>query len=437
MPRRTPLLPLVQKFFEHDPVAAAQSLELMEDEAAVQAIRSMPAALTAQVFGYLQIERATALVSKLPPKTFREVVARMDPQQGAGILIGLSPEKRHDIIDELPETARERIRDLLAYPENSAARIMSTEYVALRPWTKVREAVRRIRMLARRTSPASYVYVIDEQHRLAGVVTMRDLLLATGGIELASIMRTDVLRIPPTLDREDVANLLATRHYFAVPVVDAEGRMLGVVRTDQLLSDVQEEASEDLQKMFGAGGDEHPFSPMRFSLGKRLPWLHVNLATAFLAAAVVGLFEDVIARITILAVFLPVVAGQGGNAGAQSLAVVMRGLVLKEITPRNRWKLVGKETIIGLVNGVIIGVVTAAVAWAWHGNAMLGVVIGLAMIANLAVAGLAGAAIPLTMKTLGFDPSQSSSIILTTITDVVGFFSFLSFAVVFQNALIG
>jgi len=437
MPRRTPLLPLVQKFFEHDPMAAAQSLELMEEDDAVQAIRSMPVTLAAEVFRYVQVERATALVAKLPTKTFREVVARMDPQQGAGILIGLSPEKRQGIIEELPDTARERIRDLLAYPENSAARIMSTEYVALRPWTKVREAVRRIRMLARRTSPASYVYVIDEQHRLSGVVTMRDLLLASGSTELGGIMRTDVLRVPASLDREEVASLLANRHYFAVPVVDAEGRMLGVVRTEQLLSDVQEEASEDLQKMFGAGGDEHPFSPVPFSLSKRLPWLHVNLGTAFLAAAVVGLFEDLIARITILAVFLPVVAGQGGNAGAQSLAVVMRGLVLKQIPPGMRWKLIRKETGIGLLNGLVIGLVTAGVAWLWHGNPSLGLVIGLAMIANLAVAGFSGATIPLTMKALGFDPSQSSSIILTTITDVVGFFSFLGFAVVFQQMLLG
>ncbi|MGB6646948.1 MAG: magnesium transporter, partial [Bacteroidota bacterium] len=213
-------------------------------------------------------------------------------------------------------------------------------------------------------------------------------------------------------------------------------RLLGVVRSDHLLTDVQEEASEDIQKMFGAGGDEHAFSPVWFSLSKRLPWLHVNLATAFLAAAVVGLFEDLIARITILAVFLPVVAGQGGNAGAQSLAVVMRGLVMREISPRNRWRLVLKETFIGLVNGLIIGLVTAGIAWLWQGNPVLGLVIGLAMIANLIVAGFAGAAIPITMKALGFDPSQSSSIVLTTVTDVLGFFSFLGFAVLFQAYLL-
>lgn len=185
-----------------------------------------------------------------------------------------------------------------------------------------------------------------------------------------------------------------------------------------------------------AGGDERAFSPIGFSLRKRLPWLHVNLATAFLAAAVVALFEDVIARITVLAVFLPVVAGQGGNAGAQSLAVVMRGLVMREIPEQKVRRLLTKEVLIGTANGLIIGVVTAAIAWGWHGNPYLGVVIGLAMIVNLVAAGLSGAAIPITMKAIGLDPAQSSSIILTTVTDVVGFFAFLGFAAVFQGYLI-
>jgi len=220
-----------------------------------------------------------------------------------------------------------------------------------------------------------------------------------------------------------------------VPVVDAEKRLLGIVRAEHLIEDVQEEASEDLQRMFGAGADERPFSPILFSLRQRLPWLHINLATAFLAAAVVGLFEDVIAKITVLAIFLPVVAGQGGNAGAQSLAIVMRGLVMREIPPHRRTALVAKESLIGLVNGVIIGLVTGLIAWLWQGNGWLGVVIGLGMIVNLFVAGIAGATIPLLMKSIGLDPAQSSNIILTTVTDVLGFFAFLGFAVVFLAKL--
>ncbi len=436
MSRRTPLLPLVQKFFELDPAAAAHSLEVMDEVKAVKVIRSMPPALAAQAFRHLQVGQATALLENLPPQVFREVVARLDPQQGASILLGLSSEKRQEVVNELPERTRTKIRDLLEYPEGSAARIMSTDFLAFRGTTKVKDAIRKLRSSAHRASGSSYVYVLDDESKLTGIISMRDLLVASGSTELNAIMRADVFSVNAFLDREEVASIMADRPFFAVPVVDGQGYLLGIIRTDQLLSDVQEEASEDIQKMFGAGGDEHAFSPVSFSIRKRLPWLHVNLATAFLAAAVIGLFEGIIAKITILAVFLPVVAGQGGNAGAQSLAVVMRGLVMREIAPSSRWKLIGKECQIGLINGVVIGVVTAAVAWLWHGNPYLGVVIGLAMVANLIAAGFAGAAIPLTMKILGFDPSQSSSIILTTITDVLGFFTFLGFAVLFQSLLI-
>ena len=238
------------------------------------------------------------------------------------------------------------------------------------------------------------------------------------------------------MDREEVGQLLAAQNYMAAPVIDAEKRLLGIVKSDQLIDQVQQEATEDLQKMFGAGGTERVDSPLGFSLKKRLPWLHINLLTAFVAASVVALFEDLIARITILAVFLPVVAGEGGNAGAQSLAIVMRGLVMREIPASRVRRLILKEGAVGLCNGLVIGGVTGLVAWLWHGNPVLGLVLMMAMIANLVAAALAGTLIPITMKALGFDPAQSSNIFLTTVTDVTGFFSFLGFALLFQHYLV-
>ncbi len=232
-----------------------------------------------------------------------------------------------------------------------------------------------------------------------------------------------------------MAQQLTAKHYLAAPVIDAERKLIGVVQSDRLAGDVKDEATEDILKMVGASRDEKTGSSILLSMKQRLPWLQINLITAFLAASVVGLFEDVIARITVLAVFLPVVAGQGGNAGAQSLAVVMRGLVLREVRAGMMLKVIRKEVLLGALNGVITGIITAVIAWLWHGNPYLGLVIGLAMIVNLMAAGLAGAAIPLTMKSLGFDPAQSSSIILTTVTDIVGFFSFLGFATLFQAYL--
>jgi magnesium transporter len=235
---------------------------------------------------------------------------------------------------------------------------------------------------------------------------------------------------------QEAANELSRRKYFAAPVVDSENHMLGIIKAERLIQGVREDITKDMQRMFGVGSDERVFSTILFSIRKRLPWLYVNLATAFLAAAVVAMFEGIIAKLTILAVFLPVVAGQGGNAGAQSLAVIMRGIVMREIPKDKISGLIFKEGKLGAINGALIGLVTAMVAWLWYGNPYLGLVIGLGMLFNLIFAGLSGASIPLLMKKLGLDPAQSSSIILTTVTDVMGFIAFLGFAVLFLNYLI-
>lgn len=436
MTTRTPLLPLVQKFFESDPVAAAHSLETMDEAQALSVLKALPASLSAQAFRHLQVSFVATLLREVPPDLFAEIVRRLDAQQGAALLTHLPDQIRRSFIDHLSEKDKRQIQELLTYPQNSAGRLMTTEFLAFHREVKIKDAVQKIRALAHKKGLASYTYVVDSNDRLVGVINMRDLLLASPDSTLDAIMRKDVFAVNFFMDREDVANELSQRKFFAAPVVDHENRLLGIVKADQLLAHLQAEATEDIQKMFGAGGDERAFSPIAFSLRKRLPWLHVNLATAFLAAAVVALFEGIIAKITVLAVFLPVVAGQGGNAGAQSLAVVMRGLVMREIPAQRVLKLIRKEALIGAVNGVLIGLVTAAIAWMWHGNPYLGVVIGLAMIVNLVAAGFSGAAIPITMKAIGLDPAQSSSIILTTVTDVVGFFTFLGFAVIFQSYLL-
>jgi magnesium transporter len=435
MVTRTPLLPLVQKFFETDAVAAAHSLETMDESEALSVLMALPPSLSAQAFRYLPVRQAGAFLKEVPPDLFKQIVERLDAQQGAAILLNLPDHIRKDFVDYLSEKKKREIQELLAYPKDTAGRLMTTEFLDFHTEVRVKEAIQKIRSLAHRKALVSYAYVVDMENRLVGVINMRDLMLAPPDATLESIMRKDVFAVNCFLDREEVANELSKRRFFAAPVVDPEHRLLGVVKTDQLIEHVQAEATEDLQKMFGAGGDERAFSPVGFSLRKRLPWLYVNLATAFLAAAVVALFEGIIAKITVLAVFLPVVAGQGGNAGAQSLAVVMRGLIMREIPRERVRRLLVKETLIGAVNGVLIGVVTAAIAWTWHGNPFLGVVIGLGMIVNLVAAGFSGAAIPITMKAVGLDPAQSSSIILTTVTDVIGFFAFLGFAVVFQSYL--
>ena len=436
MSRNNALLPIAEKYFERDPVAAAHALEAMGSGDAVEVLKTIPLSMATEAMKHLDDAYAAVLLQKMPRSLFVRIANNLDVRQAANIFHEFPEDMRRDFLELLEERKKREIQELLIYPRESAGQIMTVDFIAFHSDLKVKDTVSKIRYLAQRDSKSSYIYVIDKEGRLIGVLLMRDLLIADGSTLLESIMRRDVFSVNCFLDREQVANAFSKRNYFAVPVVDHEHKLLGVIRAEQMIAGVQEEVTEDIQKMFGASGNERAFSPIAFSLRTRLPWLHVNLMTAFLAAAVVSFFQDLIAQITVLAVYLPVVAGQGGNAGAQSLAVVMRGIVMREIPPSRAKQLVLKEAFIGLINGLIIGTITGIAAVLWHGKPFLGLVVGLGMLVNLTVAGFSGALIPLTMKALGRDPAQCSNIILTTITDVMGFLAFLGFAALFRGYLI-
>jgi magnesium transporter len=436
MAKHGPFLPLAKKYFEQDIVGATHSLEMMDENDAVEVIKALPVTLIVRVIKHVQVSYAASLLTNIDVELSSTILSSLEPQFATTIFMHLPEETRKHLLEHIPEKLKSQFREVLTYPEDSIGRLMSTDFLSFNKDIQVGKVIEKIRALTKKRYPSSYAYVIDEEEHLVGVINMRDLMLASPKESLESVMRKDVFSLHCFVDREEAANELSKRRYFAAPVVDSQNHILGIIKAEQLIQGIQEEVTEDLQRMFGAGGDERTSSPISFSLKQRLPWLHVNLATAFLAAAVVAMFEGVIAKITILAVFLPVVAGQGGNAGAQSLAVVMRGIVMREIPRDKVRKLILKESGIGAINGLVIGIVTAGVAWAWHGNPYLGLVIGLGMLVNLIIAGLSGSSIPILMKAIGLDPAQCSSIILTTMTDVMGFFAFLGFAVLFQNYLI-
>ncbi len=436
MSKANPLVPLVRRMVEADPADVARMLEALSEDELLSALHALPAAVAAQAFPHLQAGYAAALLASGTDELFTTAMRAMPAQRAARIFARLPSAARERFVPHLPPKIRAEVQELLTYPEGSVGQIMGGAYLALDAGTTVRDAVAKVRAAARRARSGSYAYVIDERHHLLGVVGTFDLLVAKSTTRLESIMLKDIFTLDPFMDQQQAAAELSKRRYFAAPVVDARGELLGIVKAEQLLAGVRSELATDLQKMVGVGADERAFSPIGLSLRKRLPWLHVNLITAFAAAAVVALFEDLIAQVTALAVFLPVVAGQGGNAGAQSLAIVMRGLVMREIPPDRVRGLILKEGVLGVINGVVTGIVTAIVAWLWMGNPWLGLVIGLGMIVNLACAGLAGASIPIAMKKLGLDPAQSSSIVLTTVTDIVGFFAFLGFALLFLPHLV-
>jgi magnesium transporter len=436
MDDQSAFLTFVQKSFAHDITGATYLLESLPEDDAARVFQALPVDVAERAIRNLQISFAADLLKNADDRFLGALAAKLDPQLAGAILAQLPPEYRQRLKEHLSDKLQAQIREHLEYPEGSVGRIMTASYLAFNQNLRAEEVIEKIRALAKRRYPVSYAYVVDDDNGLQGVLNMRDLMLASPDQRLEAIILPNIFSIHAFTDVQEAASELARRKYFAAPVVDGTNHIVGIIKAERMIEGVREDATQDIQKMFGAGGDEKAFSSILFSLRKRLPWLHVNLATAFMAAAVVAMFEGIIAKLTVLAVFLPVVAGQGGNAGAQSLAVVMRGIVMREIPRDKILPLILKEGQLGVINGVIIGVVTAMVAYVWYGNPYLGLVIGLGMLFNLFFAGLAGSSIPLLMRRIGLDPAQSSNIILTTVTDVMGFMAFLGLAVIFQRFLL-
>jgi magnesium transporter len=281
-----------------------------------------------------------------------------------------------------------------------------------------------------------YLYVVDERRHLVGVVSLRRLLLVSPETPLKRIMTTDLISARVDMDQEEVARQVASYNLLAIPVVDEESKLVGVITVDDVIDVIKDEATEDIYRLAGVAGDERAFTPALESLRKRLPWLGVNLATAFLAASVVALFEGTIEQITALAVFMPIVAGMGGNAATQTLTVIVRGIALGELTWSNARKALVKEAAVGVGNGVILGLVAAVVAWATRGNPVLGLVLCAAMIINMFVAATAGTLVPLGLRAASIDPALASSVFITTLTDVFGFLSFLGLATIFARFIV-
>jgi magnesium transporter len=437
MKKKEAAIELVKKFIQNDPGRAALALEELAPKDASQLMKDLPPSLTSQALEHMPPQAAARLLENRSPQDSAEILHRTGKFQAADIFRQLEQEYSKAVIPLLSQDFSKDIAEILAYPRESAGRMMHTDFLAFRSDTKVRDVILKLRQIARKQLPsAAYCYVVDAGNALLGVLNMRDMLLASPDARVEEIMIKDVLKVSPFMDREELVQLAARKHFLAVPVTGENGRLIGVVNTKNIMESTEEEAAEDLQILFGASAEERPFSPVWFKITRRLPWLTINLATAFLAGSVVALFEDFIARMAVLAVFLPIIAGQGGNAGTQTLVIILRGMLMREIAPHNAWQLVRTEAFVALVNGAATGLITAAAAWLWKGSAWLGLVVGLAMIVNMVAAGMAGALIPLAMKRLGYDPAHSSGIFLTTVTDVVGFFAFLSTAWLLQGKLL-
>lgn len=430
-------------FLELHPEDAARTYETLEIEEAERVFAQLPDTLAADLLERLNLAIGVELLEHIETDRAVNLLSAVSIRHASSLINLLSEESKQKILASLPEREARVLRELASYPPETAGAMMEPRVASLSIDSTAEQAISTIRKAPREA--LHYLYVTNRKDELAGVLNMRDLLLAKPTDRIEPLVRRDVLSIPDTTDRDEVAALMQERGFLALPVVDFQGRLIGVVKHAEALEAVQLEAFEDLQRIVGAGADERALSPVSLVVRSRLPWLLVNLLTAFIAAGVVGLFEDIIAQIAALAVLMPIVAGQGGNTGSQSLAVVMRGIVLREIMPGVKKRVIRKEILGGLINGVAVAAVTATAVFIWRrtvgdptsASTGLALVIGLSMIVNMAAAALAGAVIPMILKRLGRDPAQSASIFLTTVTDVVGFGSFLGFAVLFSSLILG
>jgi magnesium transporter len=422
-----------RQFLLQHPAQAADLIDGFGRGAAIELLADHQADTLAAIWRHLSPARIDEIVPELPEKLLKLTLQTLDPSVLAVSLPRLSDESTERCLALLPRRVSSEVRRLMDYPPGSAGRVMDSRIPSFRGDHTTAAALDQVRQ----TKPRDLrqLFIVDAERRLTGTVDLQDLLVAEPTDLLKEIARPPAATVSPFDDREEVAQRLRDFHLDMLPVVDIHERLIGAIRHDALLKTLEEAASVDIQMMVGAGREERALSEANFAIKKRLPWLEINLATAFLAAAVVGLFESTIAQFTALAVLMPVVAGQSGNTGAQALAVTMRGLALREISTRHWFRVLFKEIKVGLINGFAIAATTGVGVLLWSRSTGLALVIVIAMVASMVIASIAGSVIPIALTRLGQDPAQSSSIILTTITDVAGFMSFLGIATLLSSLL--
>jgi len=396
-----------------------------------------------EVFDELDVEDQAEILPRLDPGDAAEILAELDEEDQADIaervsdtslsdiLDEMEPDDAADVIGDLPEDRQERVlsqmeeaddvRPLLIHPEDSAGGIMTTSFLTLRPLMTAEDAIQALRSWHPGDEMPYYLFVVDRDRRLVGLVSLRMLITAAPDTLIGSVMNSDVITVPVGTDQEECARLLKKYGFLALPVVDAEGRLVGVITVDDLVDVIEEEAAQDAFRLAGVSEEESVWSPITTSLKRRVPWLAVNLGTAFLAAWVFGLFESTNAQLAWFAALPSIVAGQGGNAATQRITILVRGLATGEVDVRNAWEVIFKEMWIGLLQGLLLAVLVGGGVALWKGNTVAGLVIAAAMIGNMVVAGLAGTSIPFLLKKIKVDPALASAVIVTTFTDCCGF----------------
>jgi magnesium transporter len=368
------------------------------------------------------------ILEELPTETVAEGVSELDSDDAVFILEDLPKDEQKEILEQLPSSERIALSRSLLYPENSAGRRMQTELIAVEPSWTVGRTIDYMRETPDLPDRFWELYVVDGSGRLQGAVALDQLLRTKRPVPITELIGEELWKVRATDDQEDVARLFERYDLVSAPVVDENDRLVGVITFDDIVDVIEEEAEEDIKALGGVRREEELSDPVWTIARGRFNWLLVNLATAFLASSVLGLFEGELQKMVALAVLAPIVASQGGNAATQTMTVAVRALATRELSNANAGRIVLREVLVGLVNGVAFAVITGVAAVAWFRVPDLGLVIGLAMICNLLAGALGGILVPLVLYRFRADPAVSSGVFVTTVTDVVGFFSFLGIA---------
>jgi magnesium transporter len=414
------------------PADIAELLDVLEEaETKNRVFGFLPPDLASEVLSFATPPTRSILAQDLSDATLGGVIEHIESDDAADLLESLSPRRAYAVLSQVPQDVAAEMAQLLRYPADVAGGIMQTEYVAVPEGARVEQAIEVIRSNVDEVSDLHSVFIINQVSHLVGVLPLRKLILARTTDLVEQIMDRQVISVRVDLDQEEVAQVCKKYDLVSLPVVDAQGKLVGLIMVDDVVDVLEEEATEDIYKLANLSQEEEVFeSPWR-SIRHRLPWLGLNLATTTLSASVITFFEDTIQALAVAAAFMTIVAAQGGNAGIQTLTVIVRGLALGEVSLKHAKRVLFKELRIALGNGLILGCIAGSIAYLWEGNPLLGGVLALALVVNLVVAAFVGSMVPFTLSRLGIDPAVASNVFVTACTDICGFFSFLGILTLF------
>ncbi len=402
----------------------------LDDEEQRELLPKLDLSNSADILEDMDDPETAKLASSLPVETIARIVDEMEPDKAADLLGDLDEEQKQAVLARMDDA--EELRPLLIHPDESAGGLMTSEFLALRPMMTAREAIEALRRWSPDTEDVYYLFVVDLDRKLCGVVNLRVLILANPNHLIKEIMDPDVISVKVGVDQEECARTMAHYDLAAIPVVDEAGHIMGVITHDDIVDVLEEEATEDIYRLSNVSdSDLDPDSSVWEQLKGRLPWLYLNTITALFGAWVIGVYEDVIAQAAVLALFQSVVAGQGGNTASQNVAMAVRTLALEKVSSRSQRRIIIRQLYMGFLLGLAVGSVVAFGVYLWRGNLYLSLVLGVALVANLSLGSLVGVVVPLGLEKIGVDPALASSVLVTAATDSMGFFIFLSLAAYF------